>query len=184
MNVRYDNNLLFLLNNLTVSCEDFLVMCKEGLRPPLCGQRCCKEIFDSKGVFTFDGKCFTTQGVMKFDTYFPGRSSKAYFPLSISFQAQWCYIYCMRIPAAKSQGVIVTVRHSSSDITSRLNPHVSNWLSISRQGVAFAVTDNLTHPTISLMQRGNGARKNTVTDVPIHKVRELNHLFCTVQTFQ
>ena len=35
--------------------------------------RCCSgNVFSDSGVYTFDGKCFTTQGAMNYSIFFPG----------------------------------------------------------------------------------------------------------------
>ena len=141
---RFGGSLLSLLRTITVSCPDFVSLCRHGSqRRPMSGDECCGRFFAAEGVFTYDGKCFTTQGVLNYTVYFPG----------------------------KAQGITVGVRETASDVTARLDATVSDWLStpLSRRGVAFAVSDRSAHPTVAMAmsEGGRGARLGAVADVAV-----------------
>ncbi len=169
---RHDGDLLRLLHGITVGCRDVVAMCKFASDKPMDGEECCQKMFDPKGVFTFDGKCFTTQGVMKFAVYFPGKEAK-----SPEFRHQTRLKKIVFFPPhllllkGKAQGVKVVVKGSPGTSVVPLDPTVANLFSLSRRGAAFAVSDRSNHPTVGLMSAGMGARMNTVTDVPIAIVR-------------
>ena len=42
---KFNGSVIDFLNAVTVSCEDFVMMCKLGLRSEMPGDQCCREVF-------------------------------------------------------------------------------------------------------------------------------------------
>ena len=68
----------------------------------------------------------------------------------------------------KAGGVLVGTR-IPPDLSHLMDPNIADWLALTKQGVLFAVSDNITYPTTSVANTGSGSKRNTVTDVAIRK---------------
>ena len=63
---RYRGRVEELLEAVTLGCQDFIHVCRLGLGRMLPSEDCCGKVFDPRGLYTFEGKCFSTQGVMNY----------------------------------------------------------------------------------------------------------------------
>ena len=51
---KFNGSIINFLDAMTVSCEDFVMMCKMGLRSEMPGDQCCREVFSKKASFEID----------------------------------------------------------------------------------------------------------------------------------
>ena len=55
---KFNGSIINFLDAMTVSCEDFIMMCKMGLRSEMPGDQCCREVFSNKVSFEIDSECY------------------------------------------------------------------------------------------------------------------------------
>ena len=59
---KFNGSIMDFLDAVTVSCEDFVMMCKMGLRSEMPGDQCCREVFSKKVSFKIDSNFSTQSG--------------------------------------------------------------------------------------------------------------------------
>ena len=45
---KFNGSVIDFLDAVTISCEDFIMMCKLGLRNEMPGDQCCREVFSNE----------------------------------------------------------------------------------------------------------------------------------------
>ncbi|XP_040580197.1 uncharacterized protein [Lepeophtheirus salmonis] len=135
----FNGNLRNLLDAVTLDCSDFIRICMMGAFQTWA--ECCKNVFNYTGIYSYDGKCFSTKGVMNHQ-----------FLIASSFDA--------------IQIVIAMDKENPYEL---LNGSIATWSSHSLRGISFALIDENDDP-ISALYNSDFIDYGVMTRTKIKKI--------------